>query len=95
LAAGLRWGGEVLPYPLSAIRRSTSNGRGREWRGRWGRVQEGEGRKGKIEKRKGERGKEGAGGGRKRRDEAKVGREREGVGMGSWCPPHDLFAPRP
>ena len=27
--------------------------------------------------------------------EGMKGRERDGVGRGNWCPPHDLFAPRP
>jgi len=83
-------GAKALPDPLAAIKRPTSKGRGRE-----GRAREGKGGKGK-ERRGGKRGeKKGVGGGRgwrKGRDEGKG----NGKGWeGSWCPPHDFFAPRP
>ena len=75
----------MLPDPLAAVRRPTSKGRGREWRG-W------EGRGGKGQKRRGEGGEKGrvdggGRGGRKGRDEGKgKGSGREWVGRGNWCP---------
>jgi len=73
----------MLPDPLAAVRRPTSKGRGREWRG-W------EGRGGKGQKRRGEGGEKGRmdGGGRRGMKGRDEGKEREGVGMGSWCPSH-------